>query len=83
MTEYIFKISADDVSVDLEAPDINPAHEDNVPEKIAYLSAALVSIFINDISKHIKENPKGFIVSAQTMINNAEFLKEEGIKNGS
>lgn len=54
MTEYIFKISADDVGVDLEAPDINPAHEDNVPEKIAYLSAGLVSIFINDISKHIK-----------------------------
>ena len=75
MTEYIFKISADDVGVDLEAPDINPAHEDNLPEKIAYLSAVLVSIFINDIAKHIKENPKGFIVSAQTMINNAEFLK--------
>lgn len=34
MTEYIFKISADDVGVDLEAPDINPAHEDNVPEKL-------------------------------------------------
>lgn len=75
MTEYIFKISADDVGIDLEAPTIEPAHGDNVPEKIAYLSAALVSIFINDISKHIKENPKGFIVSAQTMINNAEFLK--------
>lgn len=75
MTEYIFKISADDVGINLEAPDINPANEDNVPKKIAYLSAALVSIFINDISKHIKENPKGFIVSAQTMINNAEFLK--------
>nr|DAU57545.1 MAG TPA: hypothetical protein [Caudoviricetes sp.] len=75
MTEYIFKISADDVGVDLEAPDINLANEDNSPEKIAYLSAALVSIFINDISKHIKENPKGFIAAAQTMINNAEFLK--------
>ena len=75
MTEYIFKISADDVGVDLEAPDINSVHGDSVPEKIAYLSAALVSIFINDISKHIKESPKGFIVSAQTMINNAEFLK--------
>ena len=77
MTEYIFKISADDVGVDLEAPDINLANEDNSPEKIAYLSAALVSIFINDISKHIKENPKGFIVEAQTMINNLAFLKEE------
>ena len=75
MTEYIFKISADDVGVDLEAPDINPVHEDNVTEKIAYLSAALVSIFINDISKHIKENPSGFIATAQTMINNQEFLK--------
>lgn len=75
MTEYIFKISADDVGIDLEAPDINPVHEDNAPEKIAYLSAALVSIFINDISKHIKENPSGFIVTAQTMINNQEFLK--------
>lgn len=75
MTEYIFKIYADDVGVDLEAPDINPVHEDNVTEKIAYLSAALVSIFINDISKHIKENPSGFIVTAQTMINNQEFLK--------
>ncbi|HHX2502614.1 TPA: hypothetical protein ACU8BJ_002367 [Neisseria subflava] len=75
MTEYIFKISADDVGVDLEAPDINPVREDNVTEKIAYLSAALVSIFINDISKHIKENPSGFIVTAQTMINNQEFLK--------
>lgn len=75
MTEYIFKISADDVGVDLEAPDINPIHEDNVTEKIAYLSAALVSIFINDISKHIKENPSGFIVTAQTMVNNQEFLK--------
>ena len=37
MTEYIFKISADDVGVDLEAPDINPAHEDNITEEIAYL----------------------------------------------
>lgn len=73
MTEYIFKISADDVGIDLEAPTIELVHEDNVPEKIAYLSAALVSIFINDISKHIKENPKGFIVSAQTMINNSAF----------
>lgn len=80
MTEYIFKISADDVGIDLEAPDINPAHEDNVNEEIAYLSAALVSIFINDISKHIKENPKGFIVTAQTMINNSVLLKGEGIK---
>lgn len=75
MTEYIFKISADDVGVDLEAPDINPVHGDSVTEKIAYLSAALVSIFINDISKHIKKNPSGFIVTAQTMINNQEFLK--------
>lgn len=75
MTEYIFKISADDVGVDLEAPEISLAHGDNVNEKIAYLSAALVSIFINDIFRHIKENPKGFIVSAKTMINNAEFLK--------
>lgn len=75
MTEYFFKISADDVGVDLEAPDINPVHGDTVTEKIAYLSAALVSIFINDISKHIKENPSGFIVTAQTMINNQEFLK--------
>lgn len=75
MTEYIFKISADDVGVDLEAPDINPVHEDNAPQKISYLSAALVSIFINNISKHIKENPKGFIVTAQTMINNSAFLK--------
>ena len=75
MTEYIFKISADDVGVDLEEPDINPVHGDTVTEKIAYLSAALVSIFINDISKHIKENPSGFIVTAQTMINNQEFLK--------
>lgn len=75
MTEYIFKISADDVGVDLEAPDINPVHEDNVTEKIAYLSAALVSSFINDISKHIQENPKDFIVTAQTMINNLAFLK--------
>lgn len=77
MTEYIFKISADDVGVDLEAPDINPVHDDTVTEKIAYLSAALVSIFINDISKHIKENPSGFIVTAQTMINNHAFLKGE------
>lgn len=75
MTEYIFKISADDVGVDLDAPDINPVHGDSVTEKIAYLSASLVSIFINDISKHIKENPKGFIVTAQTMINNSAFLK--------
>jgi hypothetical protein len=50
---------------------------DNVPETIAYLSAALVSIFINDISKHIKQNPKGFIVSAQTMINNSAFHKRK------
>lgn len=28
----------------------------------------------NDISKHIKETPTGFIVSAQTMINNSKFL---------
>lgn len=34
MTEYIFKISADDVGVDLEAPDINLVHEDNVTEKL-------------------------------------------------
>lgn len=77
MTEYIFKISADDVGVDLEAPDINPVHGDTVTEKIGYLSAALVSIFINDISKHIKENQSGFIVTAQTMINNHAFLKGE------
>lgn len=69
MTEYIFKISADDVGIDLEAPDINPVHGDNVAEKLAYLSAALVSSFINDISKHIKEDPTGFIVTAQTMLN--------------
>lgn len=75
MTEYIFKISADDVGIDLEAPTIEPVHGDNVSETIAYLSAALVSIFINDISKHIKENPTGFIVTAQTMINNQAFLK--------
>lgn len=75
MTEYIFKISADDVGINLEAPDINLVHEDNVTEKIAYLSAALVSSFINDISKHIKENPKDFIVTAQTMINNLDLLK--------
>ena len=74
MTEYIFKISADDVGIDLEAPTIEPVHGDNVPETITYLSAALVSIFINDISKHIKENPTGFIVTAQTMVNNSKFL---------
>ncbi|HID7727965.1 TPA: hypothetical protein ACXH8Z_000121 [Neisseria meningitidis] len=77
MTEYIFKISADDVGIDLEAPTIEPVHDDNVPEKVAYLSAALVSIFINDISKHIKENPTGFIATAQTMVNNSKFLKGE------
>lgn len=70
MTEYVFKISADDVGIDLEAPDINQAHENNITEEIAYLSAALVSAVINDISNHIKENPKGFIVTARAMINN-------------
>lgn len=83
MTEYIFKISTNDVGVVLETPDINPAHEDNVNEGIAYLSAVLVSIFINDISKHIKENQKDFIFTAQDMINNSVLLKEEGIKNDS
>lgn len=83
MAEYIFKISTNDVGVVLETPNINPAHEDNVSEGIAYLSAVLVSIFINDISKHIKGNQKDFIFTAQDMINNAEFLKEEGIKNDS
>lgn len=62
MTEYIFKISADDVGVDLEAPDINLADEDNLPEKIAYLSAALVSIFINDIPSISKKIPKSLLL---------------------
>lgn len=62
MTEYVFKISTNDVGVVFEIPDINPEHEDNVREGIAYLSAALVSIFINDVSKHIKENQKDFIL---------------------
>lgn len=75
MTEYIFKISTNDVGVVFETPDINSAHEDNVNEGIAYLSAVLVSIFIKDISEHIKENQKDFIFTAQDMINNAEFLK--------
>ncbi|HEZ3258911.1 hypothetical protein [uncultured Neisseria sp.] len=77
MTEYIFKISTNDVGVVFETPDINPAHEDNVAEGIAYLSAVLVSIFINDISKHIKENQKDFIFTSQDMINNSAFLKGE------
>lgn len=77
MTEYIFKISTNDVGVVFETPDINPAHEDNVAEGIAYLSAVLVSIFINDISKHIKENQKDFIFTYQDMINNSAFLKGE------
>jgi hypothetical protein len=75
MTEYVFKISTNDVGVVLETPDINPAHEDNLIEGIAYLSAVLVSIFINDISKHIKENQKDFIFTAQDMINNSAILK--------
>lgn len=75
MTEYVFKISTNDVGVVFETPDINPEHEDNVREGIAYLSAALVSIFINDVSKHIKENQKDFIFTAQTMIDNSAILK--------
>lgn len=78
MTEYVFKISTNDVGVVLETPDISPEHEDNVIEGIAYLSAVLVSIFINDISKHIKENQKDFIFTAQTAINNSAILKSEG-----
>ena len=77
MTEYVFKISTNDVGVVLETPDINPAHEDNLIEGIAYLSAVLVSIFINDISKHIKENQKDFIFTAQDMINNSAIVKRE------
>lgn len=77
MTEYVFKISTNDVGVVLETPDINPAHEDNVREGIAYLSAVLVSIFINDISKHIKENQKDFIFTAQDTINNSAIVKRE------
>lgn len=75
MTEYVFKISTNDVGVVLETPDINPAHEDNLIEGIAYLSATLVSIFINDISKHLKENQKDFIFTAQDMINNSTIVK--------
>lgn len=75
MTEYVFKISTNDVGVVFETPDINPEHEDNVREGIAYLSAALVSIFINDVSKHIKENQKDFIFTTQTMIDNSAILK--------
>lgn len=78
MTEYVFKISTNDVGVVLETPDISPAHEDNVIEGIAYLSAVLVSIFINDISKHIKENQKDFIFTAQAEINKSAILKSEG-----
>lgn len=77
MTEYVFKISTNDVGVVLETPDINPAHEDNLIEGIAYLSATLVSIFINDISKHLKENQKDFIFTAQDMINNSAIVKME------
>jgi hypothetical protein len=77
MTEYVFKISTNDVGIVLETPDINPAHEDNLIEGIAYLSAVLVSIFINDISKHIKENQKDFIFTAQDMINNSAIVKRE------
>lgn len=76
MTEYVFKISTNDVGVVFETPDINPVHEDNVREGIAYLSAALVSIFINDVSKHIKENQKDFIFTTQTMIDNLAAIKE-------
>lgn len=77
MTEYVFKISTNDVGVVLETPDISPVHEDNEIEGIAYLSAVLVSIFINDISKHIKENKKDFIFTAQTEINKSEIIKSE------
>lgn len=77
MTEYVFKISINDVGVVFETPDINPEHEDNVREGIAYLSAVLVSIFINDISKHIKENQKDFIFTAQDTINNSAIVKRE------
>ncbi len=77
MTEYVFKISTNDVGVVFETPDINPEHEDNVREGIAYLSAVLVSIFINDISKHIKENQKDFIFTAQDTINNSAIVKRE------
>lgn len=77
MTEYVFKISTNDAGVVFETPDINPEHEDNVREGIAYLSVVLVSIFINDISKHIKENQKDFIFTAKTMIDNTIKEMEE------
>ncbi|RKV85149.1 MAG: hypothetical protein D8H97_04075 [Neisseria sp.] len=80
MTEYVFKISTNDVGVVFETPDINSEHEDNVREGIAYLSAVLVSIFINDVSKNIKENQKDFIFSAKDMIDNTIKEMEENDK---
>lgn len=77
MTEYIFKIYTDENGVNFKSPkDLQPS-EETVTEILAACAAGLVEIFINDISKHIKENPKGFIVTAQTMINNSAFLKGE------
>lgn len=77
MTEYVFKIYTDENGVNFKSPkDLQPS-EENVTEILAACAAGLVEIFIKDISKHIKENPKGFIVTAQTMINNSAFLKGE------
>lgn len=77
MTEYVFKIYTDENGVNFKSPkDLQPP-EETVTEILAACAAGLVEIFINDISKHIKENPKGFIVTAQTMINNSAFLKGE------
>lgn len=77
MTEYVFKIYTDENGVNFKSPkDLQPS-EETVTEILAACAAGLVEIFIKDISKHIKENPKGFIVTAQTMINNSAFLKGE------
>lgn len=74
MTEYVFKIYTDENGVNFKSPkDLQPS-EETVTEILAACAAGLVEIFIKDISKHISENPTGFIVTAQTMINNSKFL---------
>lgn len=77
MTEYVFKIYTDENGVNFKSPkDLQPS-EETVTEILAACAAGLVEIFIKDISKHINDNPSAFIESAETMINNAEFLSGE------
>lgn len=77
MTEYVFKIYTDENGVNFKSPkDLQPS-EETVTEVLAACAAGLVEIFIKDISKHINDNPRAFIESAETMINNQASLKGE------